>query len=107
MRAPWVAAEEAAESEPCAFEGTVDFDRLDAVVAARRIVPADAVPTAGQTQPGRDRQLVETDQLGEEPGHGGRLNFKPQSSTINEKVFKQTPPERWIGTVKRRASFAR
>ena len=71
MGAPRVAAEEAAEGEPGAFEGAVDFDRLDAVVAACGIVAADAVATAGQTQPRGNGELVKADQLGEEPGHAG------------------------------------
>ena len=71
MGAPWVAAEEAAEGEPGAFERAVDLDRLDAVVAARGIVAADAVASARHAQPWGDGELVETDQLGEEPGHAG------------------------------------
>lgn len=49
MRAPWVAAEQAAYREPCSFQSTVDFDCLDAVVAARGIMPAYAMPTTRQT----------------------------------------------------------
>lgn len=71
MCAPWVAAEEAAEGEPGAFEGAVDFDGLDAVVAASGVVAADAMAAACQPQPRGDGELVEADQLGEEPGHAG------------------------------------
>ena len=71
MGAPWVATEEAAEGEPGAFQCTVGPNRLDAVVAASGIVAADAVAAARQAQPRGDGELVETDQLGEEPGHAG------------------------------------
>lgn len=44
--APGVAAEEAAEGKPNAFECAVDLDGLDTVVAACGIVAAAAVATA-------------------------------------------------------------
>lgn len=71
MGAPRVAAEQAAERKPGAFQRAVDFDRLDAVVAACRIVAADAMTAARQPQPWGNGELVEADQLGEEPGHVG------------------------------------
>ena len=64
MRSPWVAAEEAAEGQPRAFQSSVHSNRLDPVVAARRIVPADSMPPARQPQPWGNGQLVEADQFG-------------------------------------------
>jgi len=64
-----VATEEAAEGEPRAFDGSVDFDGLDAVVAACGIMAADAVAAACQPQPWGNGELVKADQFGEEPGH--------------------------------------
>ncbi len=75
MGAPRVAAEEAAKYEPCASESAVDSDGLDAVVAACRIVAADAMTSACQPQPWRDRQLIETDQFCEKPGHAADSKF--------------------------------
>ena len=71
MGAPGVTAEQAAEGEPGAFQGTVDLDGLDAVVAASGIVAADAVAAACHPEPRGNGELVEADQLGEEPGHAG------------------------------------
>lgn len=81
MGAPWVAAEQTAEGEPCSFQGTVDFDRLDAVVAARGIMSTHTMPTTRQTEPWGNGQLVKADQFCEHPGHAAASTLNPQNTT--------------------------
>lgn len=69
MRPPWVAAEQSPHRQPRAFESAVHPDRLDPVVAASRIMPANPVPPTRHSQPRRNRKLVEADQFCEQPGH--------------------------------------
>lgn len=91
MRPPGVAAQQPPERQPRAFERPVHPDRLDPVVAACRVMPANPVPAARHPQPRRDGELVEADQLGEQPGHAEPSTFNPQDSTSKEESYRVFP----------------
>lgn len=92
MRPPWVAAQQPPERQPHAFERPVHPDRLDPVMTARRLMPAHPVPPARHPQPRRDGELVESDQLGEQPGHGEFSTFKLQDSTFKKEASGRVDP---------------
>lgn len=63
------------------------FERLDAVMAARRIVPAHAVPTAHEPQPRRNGELVKADEKDEDLGHDA-AKAKSQISNLKLQISK-------------------
>lgn len=54
----------------------MDLDRLNSVMAARRIVPTNPVPATHESQPRRDRELIETNDFCENPRHARDPNFQ-------------------------------
>ncbi len=69
MGAPRVTAQETAQGEPRTFDRAVNFQSLDAIMAASGIVPAHSVAARHETQPRRDAELIETDEQDEQFGH--------------------------------------
>ena len=68
MRAPWVTAQQPPKGQPRAFDRSVHLQRLYTVMAARRIVTAQAVSPTHKSQPRRDSELIESDEKDEDLG---------------------------------------
>jgi hypothetical protein len=62
-------AEQPAHGQPGTFERSVHLQRLNAVMAASRIVPAHAVSPTQKPQPRRDAELIKSDEKNEDLGH--------------------------------------
>ena len=59
MAAPWVAAQDAPDGEPAAFEGAVFFKSFQAVLGTGGRIPAP------RSQPWADAPLIELDEYNE------------------------------------------
>jgi hypothetical protein len=69
MRSPRMAAQQSSQGQPQTFDRPMNFQRLDSVVAARRVMPTHPVSASHKPQPRRYAELIEADKKDEELGH--------------------------------------
>ncbi|MEY3394992.1 MAG: hypothetical protein RL346_1228 [Verrucomicrobiota bacterium] len=81
-----MAARKTAQREPCAFERAVNFQRLDAIMAAGGIVPAHPIAARQETQPWRDPELIKAYDEDKEFGH--RVLYASVPKRLIEKFRK-------------------